>query len=83
VRDGAQPTALLDGGDIAVAVRPQQRHTQAGHLGEQHRRRMTVVVVQADAHDRDRGVHRREELGVGIGGAVVRHLQHVRPHIGT
>ena len=74
---------MRDNCDVAVAVGPQQRHPEACHLVEQHRRRMAIVVVQPHAHDGHRRVHRCQEVGIGVGGAVVRHLQHVRAQIGT
>lgn len=38
---------------------------------------MTVGVVRSDRDQRYRGARRGEEPGVGVGTAVVRHLQHV------
>lgn len=42
---------------------------------------MPVVVVQTDTDEPDPGVHGGEEGGVGVGRAVMRHLQHVGPDV--
>jgi hypothetical protein len=42
---------------------------------------MAVGVVRADRHQGDACVRRGEEVGVGVGAAVVRNLQHVRGQV--
>jgi hypothetical protein len=44
---------------------------------------MAVIVVEAHADDRQPSVHGGQEGGVGVGRAVVRHLQHVGAQIGA
>jgi hypothetical protein len=68
---------VLGDRDVAVVVGAQQRHGEHSHLVQQTRRRMAVVVVQADAHHRDPRVCRREEVRVEVRRAVVRHLQDI------
>jgi hypothetical protein len=80
--DRAQLTVVRDHRDVAVVVGAQQRHAEHGHLVEQHWRRMAVVVVHADADNREAGVHRSQEVRVGVGRAVVRHLEHVDAQVG-
>ena len=69
--------------DVTVVVGAQQRHTEPGHLVQQHRRRVPVVVVQPDADHREPGLHRGQEVRVGVGRAVVRHLEHVGAQVGA
>jgi hypothetical protein len=72
-----------DDRDITVLIGAQQRHAEPSHLGQQQRRRVPVRVAGADADHGHPGVHRGEEVRIEIRRAVVRHLQHVSPHIGT
>jgi hypothetical protein len=44
---------------------------------------MTVIVVQPDGDDGDLRMHGLQESLVGIGTAVMRHLQHVRADVRT
>jgi hypothetical protein len=81
VRDGLHLPAPHGDGDIAVQIGAQCRHAQLRELGQQHRRRLAVVVVGSHADHADRGVYRREERGIGVSRAVVRHLEHVRAQI--
>jgi hypothetical protein len=67
-----------DDRDVALTVGPEYRDAEPRHLGEQHRRRMSVVVVRADADDRERRMRGREKGRVGIGRAVMRDLEDVR-----
>jgi hypothetical protein len=77
VDDGGEPTRLPDHSDVTIAVRPEQRHAEARHLVQQDRRRVPIVVVEANAHHRDGGVDGGEEVRIGVGRAVVRDLEHV------
>jgi hypothetical protein len=78
--EGAGPA---DDGDVAVVIGAEQRHAQPSHLGQQHRRRMAVVVVQAHADHGDRRMNRGQEGGVGVRRAVMRHLEDVGPQVGA
>jgi hypothetical protein len=69
--------------DVAVAVGAEQRDAEAGHLVEQDRGRVAVVVVPSHADDRDRRVRGGHVVGVEVRRPVVRHLQHVGPQVGT
>ena len=69
--------------DVAVAVGAEQRDAEAGHLVEQDRGRVAVVVVPSHADDSDRRVHGGHVVGVEVRRPVVRHLQHVGPQVGT
>jgi GAF domain-containing protein len=44
---------------------------------------MPVVVVRADGEQRHPRPGRGEEVGIGVGAAVVRHLQHVGAQVGA
>jgi hypothetical protein len=72
-----------DHGDVAVAIGPSDRNAQPGQLGEQHWRRMPVVVVSADADYRHAGMPGGQEAGIGVRRPVVRHLQNVGPQVGA
>jgi hypothetical protein len=83
VDDRGQMTWTPDDRDVAVLIRSEDRDAQPGHRVQQDRRRVTVVVVETDANDAERGVHRREEVGIGVRGPVVRDLEHVGAQVGT
>jgi hypothetical protein len=44
---------------------------------------MAVGVVRAHRDERDACTGGRQEIRIGVGAAVVRHLEHVGPHVGT
>jgi hypothetical protein len=81
VHDSGEVTRPAHDRDVTVPVGAKERHTQPGHLGEQDGRRMPVIVVQADADHRDGRMSGGEECRVGVGGAVMRNLEHVGPQI--
>ncbi|WP_239523937.1 hypothetical protein [Geodermatophilus normandii] len=58
-------------------------HPVMGQHRQQPRRRVPVGVVRADADQRDPGAGRGEEGRVGVGAAVVRHLEHVGAQVHT
>jgi hypothetical protein len=64
VQHRGQPAGPADEGHIAVAIGAEHRHAEPPQRAEQQRRRMPVVVVQADADHRDAGVHCGEEAEV-------------------
>jgi hypothetical protein len=72
---------VSDDSHVAVSIRATDGHAELSQLGEQQRRGVTVVVVQPHGDHRQPGVHRAEEAGVGVGAAVVRHLEHVGVHV--
>lgn len=83
VRHDGQVTGRPDHCDVAVPIGTEQRHSEPTHLGEQQRRRMPVVVVDADADHSDLGVHGGEEVRIEVRRTVVRHLQHVGAQVGA
>jgi hypothetical protein len=77
---------MPDGSDdrhVALTVGPEHRDAESRHLGEQHRRRMSVVVVRADADDRERRMRGGEKGRVGVRRAVMRDLEDVRAQVGA
>jgi hypothetical protein len=62
---------------VAVPVGAVGAHAVARQQAEQPVGGVAVGVVRPDRHQRDRRPARGQEAGVGIGAAVVRHLQHV------
>jgi hypothetical protein len=77
VDDGGQAVAGPDHGHVAVEVRAPYGYSEPGQLGQQQRTRVTVIVVQANGDHRNFRMHAREECGIGVRRAVVRHLEHV------
>ena len=70
--------------DVAVPVGAADRQAQPGQLGQQQRRRVAVVVVQADRDQRHPGMHRAAGTPASeIGAAVMRHLEDVGPQVGA
>jgi hypothetical protein len=70
-------------GDVAVAIGATGRDAELAQLGEQQGRRMAVIVVQPDGNDCDLRVRGLQEPRVGIGAAVMGHLQHVGADVGA
>ena len=66
---------------VAFLVRAVHSHPRAGEHAEQLPCRMPVRVVRADGDQRDPGAARGQEGRIGVGTAVVRHLEHVRPQV--
>lgn len=83
MRHRRQLAGRPDDRDIAVLIGAKQWHAEPSHLGEQQRRRMPVIVVGADAHHRDLGMHGGEKVWIEIRGTVMRHLQHVGTQVGA
>jgi hypothetical protein len=81
VYDRHQPVRRAADRDVAVPVGAEQGHAQPGHLGQQQRRRMAVVVVDAHAHHRGLRVHGGEEIRIEVRRSVVRDLEHVRTQV--
>ena len=77
MHDDCQPARCADDRDVAVAIGAKHRDAEPRHGIEQHRRRVSVVVVQADTDHADAGVHRREEIWIRVRRAVVRDLEDV------
>lgn len=74
-------TPGADDGDIAIAVGPPDRNSEAGKLGQQDWRRVAVVIVGAHADHADGRMRSREESERRVRGPVVRNLEHVRPQV--
>ena len=83
MRHRDQVAGRTDDRDVPVVIGAQQRHAKPGHFGQQQRRRVAIVVVEADADDGDLRVNRGKEVRIEVGRPVVRHLQHVGPQVGS
>jgi hypothetical protein len=80
---GRYRTPVGDDGDVAIAVGAPHRHAEPGQFGQQHRRRVSVVVVSPHADHRDVSVDGGEKAGVEVGRTVVRNFEHVGSKVGA
>jgi hypothetical protein len=78
-----QPAAPAHHRDVALLVGARVRHAQPFQFGDQHRRRVAVVVAGPDRDQRQPGLAGLQEARVGIGAAVVGHLEDVGAQVGA
>ena len=69
-------------GEVALAVGPVDPHPVARQPGERGGRGVPVRVVGAHRDQCHARARCGEELGIGVGAAVVRHLEHVGAQVG-
>jgi hypothetical protein len=68
-------------GDVTLPVGAVHLHPVPLEPAQRLRGGVPVGVVRADRDQRDPGPARREELRIGVGAAVVRHLEDVGPQV--
>jgi hypothetical protein len=78
-----QPAAPVHHRDVALLVGAGVWHAQPVQLGDRRWRRVAVVVAGPDRDQRQPGVAGLQERRVGVGAAVVRHLEDVGAQVGT